>query len=153
MQSHSHWHEIRHTWSVFLSRPWPAMCYLMEVPYRSAARTHCLALIMIFRGTSSSKKALTTCSSGSAAHQSGLSVSCMLSLCLTAPNEHLVDHGGDELRGSRRAPLRGCCPPSAVKSSAGCHMHRCKMRAWRLTRLLDSTGGYRVSAPRSGTSR
>ena len=35
------------------------MWNLMEVPYRSAARAHCLALIMIFRGTSSLKKALT----------------------------------------------------------------------------------------------
>ena len=35
------------------------MWILIEVPYRSAARAHCLALIMIFRGTSSLKKVLT----------------------------------------------------------------------------------------------
>ena len=31
----------------------------------------------------------------------------MVSLCPTALNEHLLDHGGGKLGGSHRAPLRG----------------------------------------------
>ena len=42
------------------------------------------------------------------------------------PNEHLVDHGGGELGGAHRAPLRGFWPPSAVTSSAGCHIDKAR---------------------------
>ena len=69
-----------------------AMCTLMKVPYRSAARAHIPGPHHDFSRHLLLKESLdNVVLAVRAAHQSGLSVFCMLSLCLTASNEHLVD--------------------------------------------------------------